>query len=349
MVLFVARLLCRRVRRLVEVTLTRIEWNVGVTSLRYVDPRRCAEVKNVRWLPKEGKKGYLADPFFFCSDDKIFLLAETIERKEQRGVIIAYEITRERAVSLGVAIEDRNVHLSYPYLFRWKDDIYCLPEQGEARAIVLYRAVEFPKRWEPVSTLFTEVSAADPTLFRHESYWWLSYTEAGIESNSRLMLWYASELTGPWLPHALNPIKIDPRCARGAGAPFIYEGMLIRPTQDCSVNYGAKIVFNRIVVMTPTEFEEELIGELMPDPESPYSRGLHTISQDGGVVVIDGWTRVFDPMGWFDELRSRRWERKRNASRVLKAKVEADEFLDCRSSDLERPNDRTSLREGFQA
>ncbi|HTW89483.1 MAG TPA: hypothetical protein VMD75_15915 [Candidatus Binataceae bacterium] len=344
----VMRLLYRRFRRLVEVAFTRIEWNVGVTSVRDIDPRTSAEVKNVRWLPKERKKSYLADPFFFCSNDKIGLLAETIERKDQRGVIVGYEVTRERIVSLGVAIADRNIHLSYPYLFRWKGEIYCLPEQGEARTITLYRAVEFPKRWERMSTLFTGIGAADATIFRHNSYWWLSYTEAGIESNSRLMLWYATEPTGPWSSHARNPIKIDPRCSRGAGAPFVYDGMLIRPAQDCSVHYGAKIVFNRIIVLTPIDFEEEVIGELKPDPAGPYPRGLHTISQDGGVVVIDGWTRVFDPMGWYDELRSRRWERRRNAGRVLKTNEDGDEPA-WQSSDLSGLNDGTSLDGGSRA
>jgi hypothetical protein len=326
---FVAHLLYRRVRRLYHAALTRIEWNVGVTSVRDVDPRTCAEARNVRWLPREGKKSYLADPFFFCSGDKILLLAETIERKDQRGVIVAYEVTRERIVSLGVAIENKDVHLSYPYLFRWKGDIYCLPEQAEAGAVVLYRAVDFPKRWERVGAILPGVSAADPTLFRYKYYWWLIYTEAGIESNSRLMLWYASEPTGPWTPHARNPIKIDPRCSRGAGAPFVYDGMLIRPTQDCSVNYGAKIVFNRIITVTPTEFEEEVIGELKPDPAGSYPCGLHTISQEGELVVIDGWTRVFDPMGWFDELRSRRLKRRRYASRVLKDSLKTDDLVDC--------------------
>lgn len=288
MLSFLVHLLRMQVRRLYHATLTRIEWNVGVASAKDVDPLTCAEAKSVRWLPRQRRKQYLADPFVVRSGDKILLLAETLEPKDQRGVIVAYEATQGRACSFGAAIEDTEVHLSYPYLFRWRGDIYCVPERAEAAGIVLYRAVDFPKRWEPVSVILPGVRAIDPTLFRHGSYWWLTYTEAGLDSNSRLMLWYASEPTTVWMPHARNPVKIDPRSSRGAGTPFVYDGRLVRPAQDCSVDYGAKIVFNHIITITPTEFEERTIGELRPDPSSPYPCGIHTISLDGDLLVIDG-------------------------------------------------------------
>ncbi len=153
--------------------------------------------------------------------------------------------------------------------------------------------------------LLPGVEAIDSTLFQHGGYWWLAYTDASIDHNGRLMVWYASELTGRWQPHALNPVKIDPRCSRGAGAPFIYRGALVRPSQDCSVSYGAKIIFNHVVTLTPGEFHEEMIGELRPDPAGPYSLGLHTISYDGSVAVIDGKRALFDLTALPPKRRSR--------------------------------------------
>ena len=334
---FLAGMLYRRLKSLWYTAFTRIEWNVGITSLAQIDPQTCSAPRNVAWLPKETRKTYLADPFFLRSGDKICLLAETIERADQRGVIVAYEITGKRVASLGVVIESKDAHMSYPFLFRWKGDVYCVPEQGEAGVVVLYRAVEFPKRWERVRNILSAVKAIDSTLFQANSSWWLSYTEGGIESNTRLMLWYANEPTGPWIPHARNPIKIDPRCSRGAGAPFVHKGMLIRPTQDCSRSYGGKIVFNRIIKITPTEYEEEIIGELLPDPESPYPHGLHTISLDGDTVVIDGWTRVFDPMGWFDQIRSRGLARAREARRAANAIPGTDSSAELWSGGVRAP------------
>ena len=159
---------------------------------------------------------------------------------------------------------------------------------------MLYRALDFPLRWERLGPLLTGIEAVDSTLFQHRDYWWLAYTDASIDRNGRLMLWYAGELTGPWHPHALNPVKIDPRCSRGAGPPFVYRGALVRPSQDCSVSYGAKIIFNHVITLTPNQFREEMIGELRPDPSGPYSLGLHTISYDGSVAMVDGSRSLVD-------------------------------------------------------
>jgi hypothetical protein len=315
MLCFLGRVLTARMRHLLVEAFTRDEWNIGVAVTGAIEPNRFAEAKDIRWLPKEGKRTYLADPFIARLEDRSFLLAETIGQQCRCGVIVAYEITNGHPIRLGIAIETKNAHMSYPFLFHWKGNIYCVPEQAEAGAVVLYRAVDFPKRWEPAATILSGVEAHDPTIFRANSLWWLAYTDGGVECNTRLMLWYAKDPMGPWTEHARNPVKIDPRSSRGAGAPFIRDAMLIRPAQDCSGSYGAKIVFNRIVTLTPTEFEEEIIGELRPQPQGPYPRGLHTISWHDDMVIIDGLTRVFDPMAWLGQLRDRRMARMRRACR----------------------------------
>jgi hypothetical protein len=184
--------------------------------------------------------------------------------------------------------------MSYPYILEWQGNIYCVPEQARAHAIVLYRALDFPISWERVGEVLSGVEAIDPTVFRYGSYWWLAYTDASIDRHGRLMLWYSEGLTGPWMPHALNPVKIDPRSSRGAGRPFSYGDYLVRPAQDCSGEYGARVVFNRITKLTPEEFHEDVIGELKPDPNGRYPAGLHTICRNGDVGVVDGKAYVID-------------------------------------------------------
>src|SRR5207302_11121840 len=121
------------------------------------------------------------------------------------------------------------------------------------------------------------------------------------DSVTRMMLWYATGLTDEWRPHALNPVKIDARSARGAGSPFVYDRALVRPSQYCSTGYGTKVVFNQILTLTPSEFEEKPIGELVPSPVGQYSRGLHTFSCDVSIAMIDGCKRVLAPMIWLDK------------------------------------------------
>jgi hypothetical protein len=290
---FLIRMYARKPVALFRALLTREQWNTGFLDATSLDPFNIATARNVRWLPAKGVKDFGADPFFLRRDDKVVLLVEELDPANNCGRIAAHLIDGGRIVPLGTVIEEP-FHSSYPCLVQSQGQIYCVPEQAEAKSIMLYRGIDFPLRWERMGPLLTGVEAVDSTLFQHGDYWWLVYTDASIDRNGRLMLWYASDLTGPWQPHALNPVKIDPRSSRGAGPPFVYRGALVRPSQDCSVTYGAKIIFNRVITLTPSQFHEEVIGELRPDPAGPYSLGLHTISYDGSVAVVDGKRSLFD-------------------------------------------------------
>ena len=287
------RMYAHKVVALFQALLMREQWNTGFLDSALLDPFSTLTARNVRWLPTEGVKDFAADPFFLRRDDKVTLLVEQLDPANKCGSIAAYLIEGRRIVPLGTVIEEP-FHSSYPCLVQSQGQIYCVPEQAEAKSIMLYRAIDFPLRWERLGPLLPGIEAVDSTLFQHGGYWWLAYTDASIDRNGRLMLWYASELTGPWQPHALNPVKIDPRCSRGAGPPFVYRGALVRPSQDCSVTYGAKIIFNHVITLTPNQFHEAMIGELRPDPAGPYRRGLHTISYDGRVAVVDGKRSLFD-------------------------------------------------------
>jgi hypothetical protein len=286
-----------RVSRVLRSAFTRVVWNSGFVDVADLDPAKSRTASKVRWL-RVRRKSIAADPFVVRWQNQLILLTENIDRADNRGFIEAWSVQNGETMPLGKVI-DEPVHLSYPYTIEWQGNIYCVPEQAKAHAIVLYRAIDFPTSWERVGEMLSEVEAIDPTLFRYGSFWWLAYTDASIDRYGRLMLWYSSEFLGPWMPHALNPVKIDPRSSRGAGRPFSYGDHLVRPAQDCSGEYGARVVFNLITKLTPEEFHEDVIGELKPDPNGRYPAGLHTICLDGDTAVVDGKTYVIDPTAWF--------------------------------------------------
>jgi len=78
------------------------------------------------------------------------------------------------------------------------------------------------------------------------------------------------------------------RSSRPAGAPFTVGDRLYRPAQDSSRTYGGRIAINQIRVLSTSEFEEETIAYLEPDPHSEYPDALHTLSFAGEYAVVDG-------------------------------------------------------------
>ena len=91
---------------------------------------------------------------------------------------------------------------------------------------------------------------------------------------------------GEWVPHALNPVRLDVRAARPAGALFRDNGRLYRPGQDCSGRYGRAISINEVRRLTPDEYEEVEVRRIAADFATD-GLGAHTVNMAHGIVVYD--------------------------------------------------------------
>ena len=68
----------------------------------------------------------------------------------------------------------------------------------------------------------------------------------------------------------------------------MHHGVLHRPGQDSSLTYGGRVVFHRVLELSPTAFREEAVRTVGPITNSAYSKGLHTVSAVGDVTLVDG-------------------------------------------------------------
>lgn len=270
------------------------QWSVGIIDASVeqvaglVGPEDTDSlVRSAKWLP-EPKGRFLADPFAVATPQGLTILAEDFDWSIDRGHISTIQVGRDGAATDPMTAIRPQSHLSYPYLLKVGDEQYCIPEASESGEVALYRADAELRTWTKVATLVEGARIVDPTIFSHEGRWWLLGTQVEAGDNLKLFAWHATELSGPWQPHSANPIKTDIRSSRPAGPPFVYNGSLFRPAQDCSTGYGAAVVVNRIVRLTPDDFEEEAVSRIEPDPNGPYPGGLHTICGAGGRTVIDG-------------------------------------------------------------
>jgi len=239
----------------------------------------------VRWIGARSSRRYLADPFGWPGQPHTILCEEydfttrrgRIKRLELDGTVITHETPVEFPLS---------GHLSYPFLFERNGDIYCLPESSAARQLMLLRWEGESSGWKPFSTPLPNVAAADSTLFEHNGYFWIAYTDTAMDRFDNLNVCYAESLSGPWRLHPQNPVKRDARSSRGGGTPFRVDGSLYRPAQDCGVRYGGAIRILQIVECSPTAFAEKEITVIKPAAgKNPH--GFHTLSAWGDKCLID--------------------------------------------------------------
>jgi len=272
------------------------QWNVGLVEQPIAAFLRPQARAPVRWLPAPKRAELRADPFGVLRDGRLTILCEHFSYCDNRGIIVAIEsMSSPRGVRVAIGPRPA-VHMSYPFLLEADQRLLCVPETSDAREISLYASERFPDRWTKVATLVTGAAIVDATLFHHGEHWWLAGSEvASFGANCELHLWYAPSITGPWCAHPGNPVKVDIRSARPAGTPFVEDGVLYRPAQDCSRTYGARVIINRVLTLTPLAFREEAFVPVEPDRTGPYPSGLHTLSQVGETTLIDGKRFIFVP------------------------------------------------------
>jgi hypothetical protein len=234
---------------------------------------------------------YWADPMMVERDGRLHVFVEEYVRETRRGRIVCLMLEDGKVASRQAALE-RPYHLSYPFVFAWRGEMWMIPETSAQRTVELYRCARWPDRWEFAHNLMNDVYAVDSTLLEHGGRWWLFTnlkSEAGASSWDELHLFFADEPTSArWTPHPLNPVISDVRTARPAGRLFEFEGRLYRPSQDCSVRYGYALNFNRVETLTERDYEETRVETIRP---RPGMRTLHTFARAGGWDIVDGATR----------------------------------------------------------
>ncbi len=237
------------------------------------------------------KDRYWADPFIIQKENQYYIFIEEKIYATGLGHIACLTLDQEGKLLSNQVVLERPYHLSYPFIFDDRGQMYMIPETAGNRAIELYRCVRFPDRWEFVKNLITDIYAVDATLLEHENRFWLFAnvkTESGSSLNA-LHLFYADDpLSSHWTPHPRNPIVRDLRSARPAGRVFSRNGNLIRPSQDSSKRYGYALKFNRILKLNENEYKEVTESTFAPRGKI---LGAHTFNQAGELTVIDAIIR----------------------------------------------------------
>ena len=234
---------------------------------------------------------FWADPFVVYENSQYHIFVEEVISPSSRGHISCFTLDAQGAISLPKKVIEKPYHMSYPFIFSHNNEYYMIPETSENRTIDLYKCVDFPDKWEFVTTIAENISAADATLFHKDGKWWLFACvceNPGTPSNDELFLFYSTDLfSQKWTPHIKNPIVSDVGSARPAGKIFVYNGNIYRPSQNSSKRYGYGVKMNQIVVLSETEYKEECVCSIEPHWDKKII-AVHTLNGANGLTIIDG-------------------------------------------------------------
>ena len=234
---------------------------------------------------------FWADPFVIDKDNKSYIFFEDYIYKTGKGHIsvIEYDHKTKSTTKPSIVI-DTAYHQSYPFIMEYEGEIYMIPEGSKDKDIKLYKAADFPHKWEVVRTFFQGKEAVDMTLFYNEGKWWLfanMIEETGQSLNEELYIFYCDDFrTDEWKPHQKNPVIRSIQTSRPAGKIISYNGTLYRPSQNSVGSYGYSTNFNRILKLTSEEYQEEFVSEITPH-FIKNAQAIHTYNSSEKLTVID--------------------------------------------------------------
>lgn len=283
-------------------------WRIGIVRAAIGEIAQAGSLEGfaIEWLAEPRNFAFMADPFGLQRDGTLHLFAEDYAYRERHGRIVHIAIDEAGLASAPQVVLKEAWHLSYPQMIEDSGETYMLPEASKGGGLALYRAVEFPERWERVGDILLDAVPVDATPFRHEGRWWMAYAPGGRkgDAKTRLHLAWADRLVGPWTAHPGNPVRVDRASARPGGTPFRMDGRLVIPVQDNAGTYGAAIRLLEVDLLTTERFEARPGARIGPPASAgAYREGLHTLSACGEVTLIDVKKIDRTGRGWLIDLR----------------------------------------------
>lgn len=240
---------------------------------------------------------FVADPFLHRAAGRWWLLFEVMNARRDAGEIAAASSTDLLTWRYQGIVLREPWHLSYPFVFEHAGDTWLVPESEAACRVELYRAVDFPWRWERHATLLSGAPYGDATLWEADGTWYLIAASGG---SATLRLFTAPDLEGPWREHPTSPV-VDggSRVARPGGRVVRGDdGRWVRFAQDATRRYGGgleAVAFD--LPLGSDGVRGEAVGRVglvgPGDVAARWtSRGLHTLDAqrhgEGWVACLDG-------------------------------------------------------------
>ncbi len=221
---------------------------------------------------------FVADPFLIHQNNKYFLFFEVMNGKTNQGDIGLATSKDGYNWSYNQIVLDEPFHLSYPYVFKWRNDYYMIPESGAVKEVRLYKANNFPYNWSFVKTLIKGSDFVDNSIFYYNNTWWL-YTS--VNSSSDLLLYYSDNLLGPWVEHPKSPIVHgDMNISRSGGNVVVLNDTVVRYAQDDHPYYGNQVWALEVTKISKESYEEKKVSDIpaVKGYDNWNTRGMHQIS-----------------------------------------------------------------------
>lgn len=216
----------------------------------------------------------LADPFLFVHDNELYLFYEIQRGMYGKGMIKMKKTKDLKKWTRPKVVLKEEFHLSYPNVFTLNGKIFMIPETYEDKSVRLYTPNKSLTKWEHYKTLLKGKDFVDSSILHHNDKYYLFTTEYN-SSDTILHLYISDSINGEWVKHPQSPLKTGKNDSRCAGSLFYHNDVLYRPCQRSDETYGDGVDIYQVEKLSPLEYSEKKISNIIPNNDRFYSVGGH--------------------------------------------------------------------------
>jgi len=231
------------------------------------------------WINIPSSFLYAADPF---KPNNIFIF-EGITFTNPLGKIFRYDNGHISEVIFDSYLS--KLHMSFPYLFEYNEEIFLLPQISGLNKLSLFRYDVEKNRAFHFKDLLLGADCRDSIIIPSEDNFIIATTMklASGPSTFKLVLFDKNFLFIKYLETNHDNIRF--RCA---GYPFYYNSKLLIPIQNSFPRYGSGVDLYEVSLNGGNErISLDFVKSISLKADDIQINGFHTFNFDGSNVVLD--------------------------------------------------------------
>ena len=239
--------------------------------------------------PPKGE--FWADPFVFSYKNKDYVFFERFFFDQAKGQIACAEIRNNNLFNIKT-IFNKKYHLSFPYIFKYKNQIFFICETYEKKQLEIFICKKFPTKWMLYSTGLKNIISADPVIIYFKRKLWLFVNQANSnlsDLNKYLYIYQIKNLKKfVLINHSNNPIIKNYDGGRNASGTYSFKNCIIRLSQINKTSYGEGLNVSKISQLNLKSYKEKKLVTIKASQLGDKNIvGIHSINNYKKTYLVD--------------------------------------------------------------
>ena len=263
----------------------RSEWGIAYIRSNW---KKNFNISKIIKIPNT-KNHWYADPFVVKKKKNHYIFFEDFSLKKRKGSISCIKINQQNKRKYFKDVVNENFHLSFPFIFKYNQKYFMIPESRKNNSLRLYKCIKFPNKWKFYKQIIKNINCVDPVIFKWNNNWILLTSKPENEFLYNRLYAYTSKnpISDNWKPLTSGPVIKSNILGRNAGLVQESNKKIYRISQAyLPGNYGAYISVNKVLNIFKNKYSEKKIKNIFPFSKKNI-KNIHTLNYVKNFTVFD--------------------------------------------------------------